>query len=101
MKNDTETTVNVNRIRPYEHGVLSIEDQHTRDIELAAQELEAVNNSIRDLTVREKQLLNEQQIAAAGRDVERQADDPDERKYPESRDIVVDQLHVTSSTMQY
>jgi hypothetical protein len=98
MKNDTETTVNIDRIRPYEHGVMSVEDQHERDIELAAQELETVNNSIRDLTVRKKQLLNEQQIAAAGRDVERQADDPDERKYPESRDIVVDQLHVTSST---
>ena len=98
MKNDTETTVNIDRIRPYEHGVMSIEDQHERDIELAAQELEAVHNSIRDLTVRKKQLLNEQQIAAAGRDVERQADDRDERKYPESRDIVVDQLHVTSST---
>jgi hypothetical protein len=68
-----------------------------REIELAAHELEAVNNSIRDLTVRKKQLLNKQQIAAAGRDVERQANDLDERKYPESRDIVVDQLHVTSS----
>jgi transposase InsO family protein len=73
MKNDTETTVNVDRIRPFEHGVLSIEDQHKRDIELAAAELEAVKNSIRDLTMRKKQLLNEQQIAAAGRDIEHQS----------------------------
>ena len=52
MKNDTETTVNVDRIRPYEHGVQSIEEQHARDIELAADELTAINDTLRDLSLR-------------------------------------------------
>ena len=72
MKNDTETTVNVDRIRPYEHGVQSIEEQHQRDIELATDELDAINGTIRDLIVRKKTLLSERQVSVSGRDTERQ-----------------------------
>ena len=86
MKNDTETTVNVDRIRPYSHGVDSIEDQHQRDIELASHELSVINNTIRDLTLRQRQLLNARQIATTGRDIERQVDEHEEMKYPEVDD---------------
>jgi hypothetical protein len=71
MKNDSETTVNVDRIRPYEHGVQSIEDQHQRDIELATHELDAINDTIRDLMRRKKTLMTEQQVATTGRELER------------------------------
>ena len=91
MKNDTETAVNSDRKRLYDYGVMSIEDQHKRDVELAAHELEAVNNGSRDLTVRKKQLLNEQQIAAAGRDVEHQAS-------TDANEVVVRQLYTASDT---
>jgi transposase InsO family protein len=88
MKNDTETTVNVDRIRPYDHGVESIEDQHTRDIELATHELDAINNTIRDLMIRKKTLLTEQQVSASGRDIERQQDDQDRSDmHPEPYDF--------------
>ena len=42
MKNDKHVTVNVDRIRPYDTGIESIEDQHKRDIELADAELSVI-----------------------------------------------------------
>ena len=91
MKDDTETAVNRDSKRPHEYGVLSIEDQHKRDVESDAQEREAVNASICGLTVWIQQRLNEQQIAVAGRDDEHQANS-------DTSEVIVHQLYTASDT---
>ena len=90
MKEDRQMTVNVDRIRPYDKGIVSIEDQHKRDIELAETELTAINDTISELHRKRRQLLLEQQVSQAGVTVERSqshphddSDDTDERKYRE------------------
>ena len=52
MRNDRQMTVNVDRIRHYDRGIMSIEDQHKRDIELAEAELNAINDTILSCIVR-------------------------------------------------
>jgi hypothetical protein len=91
MKDDTETAVNRDSKRPHEYGVLSIEDQHKRDVESDAQEREAVNASICGLTVWIQQRLNEQQIAVAGRDDEHQTNS-------DTSEVIVHQLYTASDT---
>jgi hypothetical protein len=91
MNNDTETAVDVDRVRPHDDDIMSIEDQRKRDVELVAQDHEVVNDSIRDLTVRKKELLNERQIAAASRDIEHQAS-------TDANEVVVRQLYTASNT---
>lgn len=89
MREDRQVTVNVDRIRPYDDGVESIEDQHKRDIELAETELSAINDTISELHKKKRQLLIEQQISHAGATIERSQshqhdDSDDECKYPEA-----------------
>ena len=59
MKDDRQFTVNVDRIRSYDRGIESIEDQHRRDIELAETELNAINDTIIDLQKKQRQLMLE------------------------------------------
>ena len=47
MKGDTESLVNVARLRPHHVGVDSIEDQHKHDIELAEEEIRVINETIK------------------------------------------------------
>ena len=70
MKNDKQMTVNVDRIRPYDRGIMSIEDQHKRDIELAEAELSAINDTITELHRKKRQLMIEQQVSSAGVTIE-------------------------------
>jgi transposase InsO family protein len=93
MKNDRQMTVNVDRIRPYDRGIMSIEDQHKRDIQLAEDELSAINGTISELHRKKRQLILEQQVSTAGVAVEQsqtqQVNGDDEHKYPEDEDPVV------------
>jgi transposase InsO family protein len=92
MKNDKHMTVNVDRIRPYDRGVISVEDQHKRDIQLAEAELSAINDTISELHRKKRQLMLEQQVSTAGVTVEQsqshQMSVDDECKYPEDEDPV-------------
>ena len=87
MKNDRHMTVNVDRIRPFDRGTVSIEDQHKRDIELAEAELNAINETISELHRKKRQLMLEQQVSTAGVTVEQsQSQEMQECKYPEHDD---------------
>lgn len=95
MKDDRQMTVNIDRIRPYDDGVASIEDQHKRDIELAETELQAINDTISELQRKQRQLMLQQQASHAGVTIEQSQsrqhvdDDDDECKYPETEAAAV------------
>jgi transposase InsO family protein len=102
MKNDKHVIVNVDRIRPYDRGIMSIEDQHKRDIELADAELGAINDTITELHRKKRQLMIEQQVSQAGVTVEQsqQTHSDDECKYPEDEDHVApDSVSIEPTTV--
>ena len=106
MKDDKQTTVNVDRIRPYDKGVESIEDQHKRDIELAETELSAINETISTLHRKKRQLLLEQQVSQAGVSIEQSQsvtrDDTDEEcKYPELDDDDSEPVTLNHTSVQH
>jgi hypothetical protein len=74
MKGHTESLVNVARLRPYQQGVDSIEDQHRHDIELADEEIRVLNDTINLMTERRDALTVERSISEAGQQIEREAD---------------------------
>jgi transposase InsO family protein len=70
LRNRHEMTVNVARIRPYDQGIDSIEEQHKRDIELANEEIRVINESITSMKKRRETLMNEKSISSAGLQIE-------------------------------
>ena len=70
MKNDTEMLVHAERLRPFQQGTESIEDQHKNEIELAEEELKAINQLMSQMHVRKQRLLTEKSISEAGMQLE-------------------------------
>lgn len=74
MKGDKESLVSVSRLRPYNQGVDSIEDQHKHDIELAQEEIRVINETIKLMTQRKDALEVQQSITEAGQQLEQDDD---------------------------
>ena len=70
MKGEKESLVSVARLRPYQQGVDSIEDQHKHDIELAEEEIRVINDTIQLMTQRKEALQVEQSISEIGQQLE-------------------------------
>jgi hypothetical protein len=74
MKNDKESLVSVERLRPHHQGVDSIEHQHKHDIDMANEEIRVINETINIMSERKSALEVERAIAEVGQQLEQDDD---------------------------
>jgi transposase InsO family protein len=87
LREGAQQRVNADRLRRYDAGTESIMDKHASDIELAKEEIRVINETMNELNDRKSILLSEQQISAAGKEIEEQDKTDETTSHPTTQEL--------------